>query len=399
MIAPFIVLLIAWAMATRVELFGDAVQSLIKVLPYVIALLALFMSVWFQNSNSFFLVCFILFTYILMNIAESKPPMLYEVVTFISILLPLNAVWLGFSKERGVVSSYGRNKAIIVLVQIIWVFINMMGKSSVPVTTGINKAVISLNAPAVVLFIISICILLASYILKDQYLNLIFVAVLLTSYISLHFAHRTPLVAVFTTAIFVIVVIALLDMSYSLAFYDTLTGVLSRRALEQELLKLRSRYAIAMVDLDHFKHINDKYGHDVGDEVLKMVASILNKASGRAKVFRYGGEEFVVLFSGMPYNDIMQQLEHMRKAIERRPFFLRAANRPKEKPKKISNPADKSKETASSYAKSKETVNITVSIGVAQKNDLLKTYHDVIRKADEALYKSKNNGRNCVSKI
>jgi len=179
------------------------------------------------------------------------------------------------------------------------------------------------------------------------------------------------------------------DVSYSLAFYDTLTGVLSRRALEQELLKLGGRkYTIAMVELDYFKKINDSYGHDIGDEVLKMVASILSKTLSKAKVFRYGGEEFVVLFAGKGYNDVISQLELVRRTIEKRPFIIRSDNRPAEKP---DEPAKYSK------SKGKGKINITVSIGLAQKTDLLKTSYDVIKKADEALYKSKECGRNRIT--
>ena len=124
-----------------------------------------------------------------------------------------------------------------------------------------------------------------------------------------------------------------------------------------------------MVDLDHFKKINDTYGHDIGDEVLKMVASILNKTLSKAKVFRYGGEEFVVLFTGKGYNEVMNQLERARRAIERRPFIVRSDNRPKEKPEKITN-----------HSKGKGKINITVSIGLAQKTDILKTGYEVIKK-------------------
>ncbi|MCX7773480.1 MAG: GGDEF domain-containing protein [Clostridia bacterium] len=388
--APFIVLLIAWATATQAESFSDTLQSVLKVLPYVIAILALFMSVWYQNSNSFYLVSFILLTYILIVVAAPKPAMLNEIVTATSILLPLNCIMLGFSKERGVVSSYGMNKAIIVMGEIIWVFINMMGKASltVPENTGPVMA-ISLKAPAIVLFVIAICLLLASYILRNQYMNFIFVAVLLASFISLHFANRTIIFTLFTTAIFLIIVIALFDVSYSLAFYDTLTGVLSRRALEQELLKLGNRYSIAMVDIDHFKQINDQFGHDIGDEVLRMVASILDRSSGKGKVFRYGGEEFAILFSNISSNEALPQLERIRKVIERRPFVLRSDNRPPNKPEK----------GKAVQSKGKGLVNVTVSIGVSQKTELLKTSYDVIRKADEALYKSKHSGRNCVTKL
>ncbi len=389
-LAPLIVLLIAWALASKSELSGDAVQSLIKVVPYVIALLAIFMSVWYQNSNSFYLVCFILVSYIFISFSQKSIPMLTEVVTMVSIFLPINALWLGFSKERGIFSSYGRNKAMIIFGELIWIFINMMGKSSIPITEGMANSFTGIKVPAVVLYIISVGLLLSCYILKNVNMNIIYVAILITSVLSLYFANRILITSIFISAIFIIVVIALFDVSYSLAFYDTLTGVLSRRALEQELLKLgNKKYAIAMVDLDHFKHVNDTYGHDVGDEVLKMVASLLDKNSGHGKVFRYGGEEFVVLFTKTNYNEVMPLLERMRRAIERRPFVLRSDNRPSEKPEK----------SAVKTSKGKGILNITVSIGLAQKTDLLKTCFDVIRKADEALYKSKNCGRNCVTKI
>jgi len=389
-LAPLIVLLTAWALASKAELYSEAVQSLILVVPYIIAVLALFMSVWYQNSNSFYLVLFILISHIFIVASQKKIPMLTEAATMVSILLPLNTLWLSFSKERGVFSSYGGKKALIILVQLVWIFVSMMIKSGTPAAAGMAESFSGIKVPAVVIYIISVGLLLSCYILKSVNMNIIYVAVLITSVLSLYFANRIILTSIFTAAIFVIVVIALFDVSYSLAFYDPLTGVYSRRALEQELLKLgNKKYVIAMVDLDHFKKINDTYGHDIGDEVLKMVASVLQNNSGHGKVFRYGGEEFVVLFTRTNCNEIMNLLERMRRAIERRPFIIRADNRPAEKPDKNS--------INSSAGKGR--INITVSIGVAQKSDLMKSCFDVIKKADEALYKSKNCGRNCVTKI
>ena len=388
--APFIMILIAWTIASKVEHYDGAIQYLIVILPYIFAMFALIMSLWYQNSNAFYLVCFILSVHIFLNISVSKPPMLLTIATYASILLPINAIWLGFSKERGIFSTYGRNKAIIIAVQLIWIFINMMGKYNIQADIKINEPAITIRIPAFILFAIAIGILTASFILKSNYLNLAFISILVMALISLHFAHRPLLLAVFTTTIFSIIIIALFDVSYSLAFRDTLTGVLSRRALEQELLKLGNKYSIAIADLDHFKHINDNFGHDVGDEVLKMVASILENYSGRAKVFRYGGEEFILLFNRISYNDeVILQLERIRKAVERRPFILRSDNRPKNKPNEIDN----------CTSKGRGVVNVTLSIGVAHKTDLLKTCQDVIRKADEALYRSKNCGRNCVTKF
>jgi len=388
-LAPITVILVAWALAVKAESFSDVTRSLITVIPYVIALLAVFMSIWYQNSNSFFLVCFILVSYIFISMSQKHFPMLVEAVTMLSVLLPINTVWLSISKERGIFSAYGRNKALIIIAQLIWVFINIRIKSNVPMGQGMDQVYIEIKVPALILYILAAGLLLSCYIFKDQYMYLIYVAVLITSIIVFSLSDRIVLTAIFISAIFVIMVIAMFDVSYSLAFYDTLTGVLSRRALEQELLKLGGRkYTIAMVDLDYFKKINDSYGHDIGDEVLKMVASILSKTLSKAKIFRYGGEEFVVLFTGKGYNDVMGQLELVRRTIEQRPFIVRSDNRPAKKP-------DESAKCLMSRGKGK--INFTVSIGLAQKTDQLKTSYDVIKKADEALYKSKQSGRNCIT--
>ena len=90
----------------------------------------------------------------------------------------------------------------------------------------------------------------------------------------------------------VILIVALLAESHRLAFRDTLTGLPGRRALEERLRSLGGRYAVAMVDVDHFKKFNDTHGHDIGDQVLKLVGARLAEVGGGGIAFRYGGEEF-----------------------------------------------------------------------------------------------------------
>ena len=386
--APFIVLLTAWYISMKSEGMSIAMRSLLSILPYVFALLTIILSIWFQNGNYFYFSCFILASYIFLAALSDKPAAIIEVTRILSLFLPVNALWLNFSQERGIASSYGRNKAIIIVAQIIWLLTVAIGKSKTVLPETTAQAVINLKAPAIALFILCIFVLFMDYFLKLNYSSLVYIAILFSNFIMLHFAHKPVIVSVFTSAAFVVILISLLEISYSLAFYDPLTGVLSRRALEKELLKLGSKYCIAMIDIDHFKHINDCFGHDVGDEVLKMVASVLYQKAGKFKVFRYGGEEFVVLFAGMSYNNVVPELENIRKAIAQRAFIIRDKNRPKEKPKKVSG----------NVSKLGKSINITVSIGVAQKNSQLKTPYDVIKKADEALYKSKNSGRNCITK-
>ena len=112
-----------------------------------------------------------------------------------------------------------------------------------------------------------------------------------------------------------------------LAYHDELTGIRGRRAFNESLLALDQQYAIAIVDIDHFKKFNDTYGHDIGDQVLCMVAARIAKVAGNGQAFRCGGEEFAVIFRGTSAKDAFEHLESLRKTIETSMFQLRRADR------------------------------------------------------------------------
>ena len=189
-----------------------------------------------------------------------------------------------------------------------------------------------------------------------------------------------------------VLLIGVLQDSYNMAYRDELTGLLGRRALDERLTTLGRRYVIAMVDVDHFKKFNDRYGHDVGDQVLKMVASQLNKTSGGARAYRYGGEEFTLLFPGKSVQQAKPHLEAVREVIADYAMALRTDSRPKRsKDGKKQRRATDNKGVRKARAK---TVGVTVSIGLAERNDKQRQPEQVIKAADKALYKAKNQGRN-----
>lgn len=156
---------------------------------------------------------------------------------------------------------------------------------------------------------------------------------------------------------------------------DYLTGLANRRTLNAEgdrrLEQARAhadRLAIAVVDVDHFKSINDRYGHDVGDLALKHVASRLQSACrGKDLPARQGGEEFVILFDRIEPAQAIAAGERIRAAVEAIPFVAEGAEK-----------------------------TITVSIGVAALTDTDKSFDDLLRRADQALYAAKSGGRNRV---
>jgi diguanylate cyclase (GGDEF)-like protein len=192
----------------------------------------------------------------------------------------------------------------------------------------------------------------------------------------------------FISAAGAILVVSLLEESHRLAFRDPLTGLPGRRALEERLRSLGRRYAIAMVDVDHFKKFNDVHGHDIGDQVLKLVAARLAEVSGGGKTYRYGGEEFAVLFPGAELDDVLPHLEALRRSIQDYRIAVRSPDRPK-----ASDDGAKRR----GQGGSEKRLSVTVSIGASGPGEARPTPIQVIHAADEALYRAKQTGRNKVS--
>src|SRR2546426_3066991 len=119
-----------------------------------------------------------------------------------------------------------------------------------------------------------------------------------------------------------ILIAAVVEASYHMAYEDSLTGLPARRALAEALLRQGGHYAVAMADVDHFKQINDRHGHDVGDQVLKMVAAKLALVGSVGHAFRYGGEEFAVLFPGKSVDECLPEVETLRQTVEDTRFIL-----------------------------------------------------------------------------
>ena len=175
--------------------------------------------------------------------------------------------------------------------------------------------------------------------------------------------------------------------AYQMAFRDELTGLPGRRALNERLQRLGRNYVLAMSDVDHFKKFNDTHGHDVGDQVLRLVASKLSKVGGGGRAYRYGGEEFALVFAGKTLDECMPHLDELRESIASYNIQLRNQE---------SRPQDDQQGRQRRAGTRASSVSVTVSIGVAERMPEQRTAEEVLKAADKALYSAKSAGRNCV---
>jgi diguanylate cyclase (GGDEF)-like protein len=162
---------------------------------------------------------------------------------------------------------------------------------------------------------------------------------------------------------------------------DPLIGIYNRRYLDRlldEEVSRAQRYAlplsVLLLDIDHFKHVNDRYGHQVGDLVLIYLGKLVTNAIRASDVAaRYGGEELLIIATNTTMSSAAELAERLRRQVENDKMVL------------------------SSEPKNQQEICVTVSIGVAGLSQEITDSQSLIRKADEALYHAKQAGRNRVS--
>jgi diguanylate cyclase (GGDEF)-like protein len=179
---------------------------------------------------------------------------------------------------------------------------------------------------------------------------------------------------------------AIFSMYWQRVYLDELTAIPNRRALDERLHNLSAPYSLAMVDIDHFKKFNDRYGHEEGDNVLRLVAAHLSRESNQ-RAYRYGGEEFCLVFDGWETRKAEAACDDLRKALAGREFSIRLPAKSREKT---------SAKDRGTPAPGAEHVSVTISIGVAGPDKNVKAARDVMKLADQGLYDAKANGRNMV---
>ncbi len=356
--------------------------------PYTVIVLAAGVSMWFNRERAFVLAVSLLAAFA----AFERFPGAFT-YTACAVLVPLNALLALAVPERGARGRLAWRWIVLLAAEAVLLYIL---QRTVDLEGVFDHWLLHANPNSLLgrlFFAAAFAVAVARAWPHHTPLELGIAGALVAFFIASTWASDVRIYSLFMLTAGALIVAAVLQESHRMAFRDGLTGLPNRRALEEQLRALAPPYAIAMVDVDHFKKFNDTYGHDIGDQVLRLVAARLAEASGGGRAFRYGGEEFTVLFRGQRLAQALPHLEVARAAVEQYKMTIRGQDRPKDKKE-----GSKRRKGQDDFARTDMLLSVTVSIGAAEPGKRLKTPAEVVKGADEALYRAKERGRNQVSR-
>ena len=373
-LAPLLIMGACLVLAMSPSLVPAELSGLVRYGPFLLAGLGGAIAWWFNRGRAVFVMLLLLVCYWLLvgNGAGFSPDGMAFLRIATLYMIPANLLILGFTAERGVLNPRGIARMLVLGLQI-FVMLMLAGQPDVGLalyrildTRFINDGgfLSVMPHPAMILSVVAVILLL----IRHKPLETSFAAAIIA--ITVATVMGPGAIQYGYLAATAVVLAGLAQEAWRMAFVDDLTGLAGRRALGHAMAELGSQYAIAMLDVDHFKKFNDTYGHDVGDIVLKKVARELARVGGGGKAFRYGGEEFTVVFAGRTAEKVHEPLEALRKRIAENKITVPEKNK---------------------------TVSVTISVGLSEIDEDVKDPWAVLKRADQKLYEAKQAGRNRIS--
>jgi diguanylate cyclase (GGDEF)-like protein len=403
-LAPAAILLAAVLALVAGPALPPSLSGLKTLGPYVVLLLGTGMGAWFNRGRAFIALASLLAAFAGYSLALEFGAASFAaraVFTAAAILVPLNFLLALVLPERGVSHHFNYRWLMLAVVETLFVaWIASAGRTSLSGTVWQDLLehwlLRSPPTPLLGRLLFAAAFVAAAARARPRVpatetrpLDIGQAGALLAFFIACEWVDAPGAFGAFMTAAGAILLVSLLQESHRLAFSDELTGLPSRRALEERLHGLGPVHAIAMLDVDHFKNFNDTHGHDIGDQVLRLVSTRLAQAAGGGTAYRYGGEEFCILFPELRLAEALPHIEKIRADIAAYQMAVRGEDRPK-------NPEAGTRLRHLRLAD--KTLSVTVSIGVAEPDSQRPTPAEVLRAADQALYRAKEAGRNRVSR-
>lgn len=351
----------------------------------------------------------------------------------VAFLLPLNFIAFSVFRERGLVFPAIMPRMALLFFESVFVAIicrpgELMGPAFLHSRFLGRLHWTPLPALALLAFVAAFAVLVTRLVLYRKPTESGLLWALLATFLSFQVGAVGPAATAYLATAGLILVSSIIENTYFLAYHDELTSLPARRAFNDALLRLEEPYAVAVVDIDHFKKFNDTYGHETGDQVLRLVAAKLAGVTGGGRAYRVGGEEFSILFAGKSAKEAMPHLELLRSVIEVATFRVRGGQerRGRARAQDLQRqdarseegqaqdfrshdrrsierrarprrpPAPRKKASASISEPGNQPISVTVSIGAAEPTARLRSVEQVIQAADQALYRAKQSGRNRV---
>jgi diguanylate cyclase (GGDEF)-like protein len=395
-LAPAAILLLAALAAAVGPSLPTSLEGLRTLGPFVVLALGVAFALRFNRGRALIILASLFAAYAGYQYALTLGGFAHKAVyTALVVIVPLNALAAMALPERGVLY-YGSYRWAVLIggeaLLILWIAAAGRSELSGLAWQGLLEHWLLRSPPTPLagrlIFAAAFIAALWRAWPKHTPLDIGIAAALAAFFIAAEWAVSPDVFGVFMSAAGVIVLVAFVQESHRLAFRDELTGLPGRRALDERLRALGPRYVIAMADVDHFKGFNDTHGHDIGDQVLKLVAARLAEAGGGAEAFRYGGEEFCMLFRDKTLKEALPYLEHTRAAVEHYKMAIRSDERPRHQDAGIRRRGD---------SVPTKILSVTISIGGAEPEFERQPAVQVLKAADEALYRAKQGGRNRVA--
>jgi diguanylate cyclase (GGDEF)-like protein len=305
------------------------------------------------------------------------------------VLMSLNMLLIAFYKERGTYSITGLFRIALIFCQPGILAVAYVFKSNefhqLITWPYIEILHYTVSIPALAVFSLCFIYLLVKLFIQNMLIDAyLLISLVFSGWLLLEPPANEIHLSLLVSLNQLLLVMALFKRSLSMAYIDELTGLPGRRALNERMVKLGKNYTAAMLDIDFFKKFNDTYGHDVGDQVLRMVAQKIRLVKG-GTAYRYGGEEFCVLFPSTDIDMAEQYLEQVRISVEQASMKVRSKKRAK---------SNKKGSLLRGKGGDGESVSVTISGGIAA----TRTKTSPLKAADIALYKAKDQGRNQICK-
>ena len=387
-ITPILILLaLSFYAYQKYLLIPQVIINGVIFLPVVLAFLVIGLSIYFNRSIVFFYALLVVITNTILGLDLAKIEISYALL---SAATPLLLLTLTLLPDRGIFSARAIPTHAILITTLIFSLVLISTSpdwlTQILLTDWFPARYFDwtqLPQSVVFISIFTSISMLVLFSLKPNTHMSMGLGVLIMLITQLHFGELGRSLNVFSSTALMMCLYGVLQESWRMAYLDELTELPARRALREKFQQMGGLYTVAMLDVDHFKKFNDTYGHDTGDAVLRMIAIKLRKVTGGGTCFRYGGEEFSVIFNGKNCKESIPHLEALRETIANTPFVVSRTSSRRKSDKKIK-------------AKKNKSVNVTVSIGVADSDSKSSNPWDVLKLSDKALYRAKGKGRNCV---